>query len=1406
MRIDLSLYRSLGRIQRLILFIVAFSAEELKHRSLTTFVGQRLNVSRRDAGGVCDDFLDRGILKEWRGYGGERGFLMAGKLTRETLVALMREADEQHWWPAGGELQSLWSSDYHGADWDRCGLHAERVIGELLRMLVVGSDETLTPEMLKAIRISNGAVLRAAAYKYWSLTDEAPTLTSGFGAAFKGGLLQCWLSLAFVGGKDVRPILADLCARMRDGLTLPKAFSEVYSALCAWTGYGEGIAQDPRGREDRFAEGCRLVLDGKFAEADKIFRKIWDERKSDEPDADNLPVRLLLLTVCLAVKPAKTRPVQLMRGAGCDPSYYWERPDAVRRYYEVVSTVNKAWVNNWPDVIGGKGKLIRSAGCSNNSPLTGHVLLAWDWHFLASGRTAVRERAAQFFARTRAFFDAGYVNVAGLMLSLMTGAYESSDFKDLIDAVDAKGVWFLPRTEPEPEWRNLVGLLGKFLDKREKKEAREKREAKTVGSIIWSVKLEKDYYDASFYGIEDIQPWLRPVGGDPDGSEDIELDFDDLDKKKYRSLLSDDDLIFAKTLMAENDRYGHYYSNEPMSQETMDLLCSLKNLVVPVFKKSSNRYYDNRVGSKPVGFAKRPCQLAVTTQEDGGIALQIPPWVRACRRDYVIRKLNDGEYAYIPIDNDVRQLAETFGDFGVGGKVVLPGVAMKEAGSVLERLTQVIPIAEPAADSADALRRVKAETTLVVRLDFVEGVLTVRAVVLPVAGNAQMTLDPGCGPAEKVIAGTLGSYVLVRDLAAETAALGRVCAALAEAEDWFDGRSAWTIDDIGAAIVALGALKALEPPVTLEWFKDRRLNVQNVPTSGVTLESFRSADEWFSVKGTFKLDDGRVLSVVQLLEAMRGRRGNYVRLSDGDYLTLTKSMANELDALAAVSRRKGDGVEVTRAAIPMLDGVFGRDKDSLALPEAMAKSAEEIRAAFAKHPQVPTTLTAELRPYQVDGFRWLSRLAACGLGACLADDMGLGKTLQVIALLLERAADGASLVVAPSSVCGNWRREIRRFAPTLEPVLAMETPEAAFAADRRGVVIVSYGYLLFHEADYADNEWNGIVLDEAQAIKNDASKRARAVKRLKGKFRVAATGTPVENRLGELWSLFDFLNPGLLGAATSFAARFTREGRATNELKRTVKPLVLRRLKGDVLDDLPEKTEITIPVVFGEAERSAYEGCRLHALAALAEGDGEKNRISILAELTRLRRFCCHPSLVLGEGEVPSAKMEALVDLLEGLKAGGHRALVFSQFVDYLAIVRRVLEAHGWSYKYLDGATPTLERGKLVEAFQGGDGDFFLISLKAGGTGLNLTAANYVILLDPWWNPAVENQAADRTHRIGQTQPVTVYRLVAEDTVEERVIELHQQKTAMSADLLDGTSDARFSPEDLMKLFRAPGE
>ena len=410
--------------------------------------------------------------------------------------------------------------------------------------------------------------------------------------------------------------------------------------------------------------------------------------------------------------------------------------------------------------------------------------------------------------------------------------------------------------------------------------------------------------------------------------------------------------------------------------------------------------------------------------------------------------------------------------------------------------------------------------------------------------------------------------------------------------------------------------------------------------------------------------------------------------------------------------------------------------------------------------------------------------------------MGLGKTVQIITLLLERAKDGPSLVVAPASVCGNWRNEIRRFAPTLEPVMAIEDKKGVAKAGPRSVVLASYGYLLFHEKEFAKKQWNGLVLDEAQAIKNESAKRTKAVKGFKAKFRVAATGTPVENRLLELWSIFDFLNTGLLGTADGF------ETSNRESVKRLVKPLILRRLKGDVLDDLPPKTEVTRFVELDQKERAGYEACRLKALEDVAKADRRHKLAMLLTGLTRLRRFCCNPSLVVGGEGLVSAKLEALAELMAELRDGGHRALVFSQFTDYLDIVRKMVEGKGWSMQYLDGATPLKERGRRVDAFQNGEGDFFLISLKAGGTGLNLTAADYVIILDPWWNPAVENQAADRAHRIGQRRPVTIYRLIAKDTVEEQVLALHNTKQLLAADILDDTGSSSLSSEMLMGLLK----
>jgi SNF2 family DNA or RNA helicase len=323
------------------------------------------------------------------------------------------------------------------------------------------------------------------------------------------------------------------------------------------------------------------------------------------------------------------------------------------------------------------------------------------------------------------------------------------------------------------------------------------------------------------------------------------------------------------------------------------------------------------------------------------------------------------------------------------------------------------------------------------------------------------------------------------------------------------------------------------------------------------------------------------------------------------------------------------------------------------------------------------------------------------------------------------------------------------------------------------------------------------------------TKRSVAAMKLEGDFRVATTGTPIENHLSELWNIFRFLNPNFLGSLESFNRRFAvpieRDGdkEARLRLKRVIQPFILRRSKEQVLEELPPKTEITIRVELKEEEQAFYEMLRRNAVEELSVNHATDQRFKIFAELMRLRRACCSASLVIQERDFPSAKMEAFSEILCELRDSGHKALVFSQFVDYLTIIKKHLDEEKISYQYLDGSTPPQERARRVAAFQAGEGDCFLISLKAGGTGLNLTAADYVIHMDPWWNPAVEEQASDRAHRIGQNRPVTVYRIVAKDTIEEKIVDLHAWKRDLAESLLDDSEVAtRLSAEDMLSLIR----
>ncbi|MFG0263385.1 MAG: DEAD/DEAH box helicase, partial [Novipirellula sp. JB048] len=448
--------------------------------------------------------------------------------------------------------------------------------------------------------------------------------------------------------------------------------------------------------------------------------------------------------------------------------------------------------------------------------------------------------------------------------------------------------------------------------------------------------------------------------------------------------------------------------------------------------------------------------------------------------------------------------------------------------------------------------------------------------------------------------------------------------------------------------------------------------------------------------------------------------------------------------------------------------------------------------------------------------RWLARLSKWGVGGVLADDMGLGKTVQTLGVLLDRAALGPTLVIAPTSVGDNWVREAERFAPSLKPHLYRDSDrqELIDAVGPGDLVVVSYQLVQRDAKKFATRDWSTLILDEAQFIKNSQTKTSRAIRMINADWRIGLSGTPLENHLGELWSLFRTISPGLLGSWDRFRNRFAdpierhKDDKQRQSLARLVRPFILRRTKNKVLKELPERTEITLHAELSQAERKRYEDVRM---AALAELSGEstdaaqagQQRIRTLAWLTRLRQLACHPRLVDTTWKKGSAKLDLLMNLVEELREGEHRALVFSQFVKHLSVIREALDKQGITYQYLDGATAAPERQRRVDAFQNGEGELFLISLKAGGTGLNLTAADYVIHLDPWWNPAVEDQATDRAHRIGQQKPVTVYRLVAEGTIEEQILQLHADKRELVAGVLDGTDRAaRMDTDELIKLIR----
>jgi superfamily II DNA or RNA helicase len=589
--------------------------------------------------------------------------------------------------------------------------------------------------------------------------------------------------------------------------------------------------------------------------------------------------------------------------------------------------------------------------------------------------------------------------------------------------------------------------------------------------------------------------------------------------------------------------------------------------------------------------------------------------------------------------------------------------------------------------------------------------------------------------------------------------------------------------------------------------------------------SVSSNRDWFEVEAELRFGES-VVGVPALLEALR-KRNDFVILDDGSRGMLPEEWLERFAGLAEMGASAGETLRFGAAQTLLLDALLADPvseacRSEVRLDAMFRKFRARLQDFRGIEPaRAPRGFRGELRAYQQEGLGWLKFLRDFGLGGCLADDMGLGKTVQVLAMLQSRrtrrlAKDELrrpSIVVVPRSLVFNWLDEAARFAPRLKVVnyTGGGRHEVLAHASASDLVVTTYGTLRRDILQLQEMAWDYAILDESQAIKNPNSQAAKACRLLQAQHRLAMTGTPIENHLGELWSLIDFLNPGMLGRVAAFRKLLgSGDNNPTRlaQIRQAVQPLMLRRTKDQVLTELPQKTEQTLVCDLSRKQRAFYDDLESYYRAQIADKVEElglaKAKIHVLEALLRLRQTACDPRLLDRKQTECGAKIKMLLEQLEELRAEGHKALVFSQFTQMLALVKPELEARGWTYEYLDGKTR--DRAAKVRRFQADDAcGLFLISLKAGGSGLNLTAADYVFILDPWWNPAVEAQAVDRAHRIGQHRPVTAYRIVCRDTIEDKILQLQHDKQQLADAIISSDKSVlgKLTTSDLQVLLGA---
>lgn len=738
-----------------------------------------------------------------------------------------------------------------------------------------------------------------------------------------------------------------------------------------------------------------------------------------------------------------------------------------------------------------------------------------------------------------------------------------------------------------------------------------------------------------------------------------------------------------------------------------------------------------------------------------------------------------------------------------------PAISVKPLTQMIKEISTQIPVLSDLVSDKDMKPTAKSVSKIVFQFTPADyNCYSVHAVVRPVPGST-MAFQPGHGLQFVTVNVNKEPVSVKRDLKKEKLNWEEIDNKLLEFTDFQDDAESWVLNT-EQVLEFMEILRENKKICDIAWPKEVKFKVDKPPITFNCLNlNIRSIGSWLTMQGKVQLDGKTALEMDELLDKIREAKGRFIKLDDTEYVAISDKLKKVLSQIAKVTHKKKKELEISAfnaGSLKELEDAGANLNADQEYRDLLSRidSANELKVT------VPSALRAELRSYQIDGFEWLAKLAHWGAGAILADDMGLGKTIQTLTLLLFRASQGPSLVVTPSSVLYNWRDEILRFAPSLNIHIfnSGDRKKILETVSNNDVVLCTYGVLSSEIENVSKQLWNVVVLDEAHVIKNRIAQISKKVHSLQSKARVLLTGTPIQNHLSEIWNLFDFANPGLLGSLPDFSERFIipiekyQDKEQQRLLKKMITPFLLRRTKAEVLEELPQKTEITIKVSMSPEETALYENLRSHTVQNLASG--EINSIQAMAALTKLRQAACNPKLVESQLDIPSSKASVFLELVKELIANNHRALVFSQFTSHLALIKQVLDEANIEYLYLDGSTSTTERKALVEQFQTGITPVFLISLKAGGLGLNLTGADYVIHLDPWWNPAIEDQASDRAYRIGQERAVTIYKLITENTIEEKIIDLHLTKRSLADALLEGADmSSKLSKEEILKLLSA---